>query len=41
MSVYDVPLNSIDGDAGVLAGRKGNVTLLIGVETGVSRRDAS
>ena len=31
MSVYDVPLNSIDGDAGVLAGQKGNVTLLVNV----------
>lgn len=31
MSVYDVPLNSIDGDAGVLAQQKGNVTLLVNV----------
>jgi glutathione peroxidase len=31
MSVYDVPLNSIDGDAGVLAGQQGNVTLLVNV----------
>jgi glutathione peroxidase len=31
MSVYDVPLNSIDGDAGLLAGQKGNVTLLVNV----------
>lgn len=31
MSVYDVPLDSIDGDAGVLAGQKGNVTLLVNV----------
>jgi glutathione peroxidase len=31
MSVYDVPLSSIDGDAGVLAQQKGNVTLLVNV----------
>ncbi len=31
MSVYDVPLNSIDGKAGVLADDKGKVTLLVNV----------
>ena len=31
MSVYDVPLSSIDGEAGVLAEQKGNVTLLVNV----------
>src|SRR5258708_31801881 len=31
MSVYDVPLNSIDGKAGVLADEKGKVTLLVNV----------
>jgi glutathione peroxidase len=31
MSVYDVPLNSLDGDAGVLAQQKGNITLLVNV----------
>ena len=31
MSVYEIPLNSIDGDAGVLAAQQGNVTLLVNV----------
>jgi len=31
MSVYDVSLNSLDGTAGVLAGQKGKVTLLVNV----------
>jgi glutathione peroxidase len=31
MSVYDVPLNSLDGKAGVLADEKGKVTLLVNV----------
>src|ERR1700687_5829478 len=31
MSVYDVPINSIDGTAGVLADQKGKVTLLVNV----------
>ena len=31
MSVYDVPINSIDGKAGVLADQKGKVTLLVNV----------
>ncbi len=31
MSVYDVPLSSIDGNAGVLADEKGKVTLLVNV----------
>ena len=31
MSVYDVPINSLDGEAGVLAGQKGKVTLLVNV----------
>jgi glutathione peroxidase len=31
MSVYDVPLSSIDGEPGVLAEQKGNVTLLVNV----------
>ena len=31
MSVYDVPINSLDGDAGVLAEQKGKVTLLVNV----------
>ena len=31
MSVYDVPLNSLDGNPGVLADQKGNVTLLVNV----------
>ena len=31
MSLYDVPLNSIDGDAGLLAAQKGKVTLLVNV----------
>jgi glutathione peroxidase len=31
VSVYEVPLSSIDGDAGVLAGQAGQVTLLVNV----------
>jgi glutathione peroxidase len=31
MSVYDVPINSLDGDAGVLTEQKGKVTLLVNV----------
>jgi glutathione peroxidase len=31
MSVYDVPLNSLDGVPGVLAEQKGNVALLVNV----------
>ena len=31
MSVYDVPINSLDGEAGVLTGQKGKVTLLVNV----------
>ncbi len=31
MSVYDVPLKSLDGDPGVLADQKGKVTLLVNV----------
>ena len=31
MSVYDVPINSLDGKAGVLAEQKGKVTLLVNV----------
>jgi glutathione peroxidase len=31
MSVYDVPINSLDGDTGVLAEQKGKVTLLVNV----------
>src|SRR5262245_25883648 len=31
VSVYEVPLNSIDGDAGVLADQAGQVTLLVNV----------
>jgi glutathione peroxidase len=31
MSVYDVSINSLDGDAGVLAEQKGKVTLLVNV----------
>jgi glutathione peroxidase len=31
MSVYDVPLNSLDGKAGVLADEKGKVTLMVNV----------
>jgi glutathione peroxidase len=31
MSVYDVPLKSLDGDEGVLAGQKGKVSLLVNV----------
>jgi glutathione peroxidase len=31
MSVYDVPLKSLDGDDGVLAGQKGKVSLLVNV----------
>jgi glutathione peroxidase len=31
MSVYDVPLKSLDGDPGVLAEQKGKVTLLVNV----------
>ena len=31
MSVYDVSINSLDGEAGVLAGQKGKVTLLVNV----------
>jgi glutathione peroxidase len=31
MSVYDVPLNSLDGEPGVLAEQKGNVALLVNV----------
>jgi glutathione peroxidase len=31
MSIYDLPLRSLDGDAGVLAAQKGNVTLLVNV----------
>ncbi len=31
MSVYDVPLKSLDGDAGVLAEQKGKVSLLVNV----------
>ena len=31
MSVYDVPINSLDGTTGVLAGQKGRVTLLVNV----------
>ncbi len=31
MSVYDVPLKSLDGDPGVLGGQKGKVTLLVNV----------
>ena len=31
MSVYDVPISSLDGTAGVLADQKGKVTLLVNV----------
>jgi glutathione peroxidase len=31
MSVYEVPLSTIDGEAGVLAGQQGKVTLLVNV----------
>ena len=31
MSVYDVPIKSLDGTAGVLADQKGKVTLLVNV----------
>ena len=31
MSLYDVPINSLDGTAGVLADQKGKVTLLVNV----------
>jgi glutathione peroxidase len=31
MSIYDVPINSLDGTAGVLDDRKGKVTLLVNV----------
>ena len=31
MSVYDVPLSTIDGEPGALATQKGNVTLLVNV----------
>jgi glutathione peroxidase len=31
MSVYDIPLASIDGQPGVLAAQKGNVTLVVNV----------
>ncbi|HUI48304.1 MAG TPA: glutathione peroxidase, partial [Acidimicrobiia bacterium] len=31
MSVYDVPINSLEGAAGVLADQKGKVTLLVNV----------
>lgn len=31
MSVYDIPLASIDGEPGVLAAQKGNVTLVVNV----------
>ncbi|HWS45097.1 MAG TPA: glutathione peroxidase [Acidimicrobiia bacterium] len=31
MSIYDVPINSLDGEPGVLAAQKGKVTLVVNV----------
>ena len=31
MSVYDIPINSLDGDPGVLASQQGNVVLIVNV----------